>query len=254
MNQMFSRSSPKVDEENPYWMSFSDLMSGLLIIFILAAVALIIELTQKTDNIDKTIKELVQAEKARRSIILDIQEELAKQNIRVEIVDNDTVIRIPESTLSFESAQDKLPDDEIVQKSVRAIGLALHSAIQTNERFKYLDTVFIEGHTDSVGIGYRGKGNWGLSADRAISIWKVWQDELDLSPRLDDFKNGYGQNLFSVSGYAATRRVDEVEETDEQKAKNRRIDLRFTVKKPSSVDWGKVINDAAVKVTNEEAK
>jgi flagellar motor protein MotB len=235
-------------------MSFSDLMSGLLIIFILAAVALIIELTQKTDNIDKTIKELVQAEKARRSIILDIQEELAKQNIRVEIVDNDTVIRIPESTLSFESAQDKLPDDEIVQKSVRAIGLALHSAIQTNERFKYLDTVFIEGHTDSVGIGYRGKGNWGLSADRAISIWKVWQDELDLSPRLDDFKNGYGQNLFSVSGYAATRRVDEVEETDEQKAKNRRIDLRFTVKKPSSVDWGKVINDAAVKVTNEEAK
>jgi flagellar motor protein MotB len=254
MNQMFSRSSPKVDEENPYWMSFSDLMSGLLIIFILAAVALIIELTQKTDNIDKTIKELVQAEKARRSIILDIQEELAKQNIRVEIVDNDTVIRIPESTLSFESAQDKLPDDEIVQKSVRAIGLALHSAIQTNERFKYLDTVFIEGHTDSVGIGYRGKGNWGLSADRAISIWKVWQDELDLSPRLDDFKNGYGQNLFSVSGYAATRRVDEVEETDEQKAKNRRIDLRFTVKNPSSVDWGKVINDAAVKVTNEEAK
>jgi flagellar motor protein MotB len=254
MNQMFSRSSPKVDEENPYWMSFSDLMSGLLIIFILAAVALIIELTQKTDNIDKTIKELMQAEKARRSIILDIQEELAKQNIRVEIVDNDTVIRIPESTLSFESAQDKLPDDEIVQKSVRAIGLALHSAIQTNERFKYLDTVFIEGHTDSVGIGYRGKGNWGLSADRAISIWKVWQDELDLSPRLDDFKNGYGQNLFSVSGYAATRRVDEVEETDEKKAKNRRIDLRFTVKKPSSVDWGKVINDAAVKVTNEEAK
>jgi flagellar motor protein MotB len=229
-------------------------MSGLLIIFILAAVALIIELTQKTDNIDKTIKELMQAEKARRSIILDIQEELAKQNIRVEIVDNDTVIRIPESTLSFESAQDKLPDDEIVQKSVRAIGLALHSAIQTNERFKYLDTVFIEGHTDSVGIGYRGKGNWGLSADRAISIWKVWQDELDLSPRLDDFKNGYGQNLFSVSGYAATRRVDEVEETDEKKAKNRRIDLRFTVKKPSSVDWGKVINDAAVKVTNEEAK
>jgi flagellar motor protein MotB len=252
MNQMFSRSSPKVDEENPYWMSFSDLMSGLLIIFILAAVALIIELTQKTDNIDKTIKELVQAEKARRSIILDIQEELAKQNIRVEIVDNDTVIRIPESTLSFESAQDKLPDDEIVQKSVRAIGLALHSAIQTNERFKYLDTVFIEGHTDSVGIGYRGKGNWGLSADRAISIWKVWQDELDLSPRLDDFKNGYGQNLFSVSGYAATRRADTDEKTEEAKAKNRRIDLRFTVKKPTSVEWGKAMEAVRKPVTNAE--
>lgn len=251
---MFSRSSTNVDEENPYWMSFSDLMSGLLIIFILAAVALIIELTQKTNNIDKTIQELVKAEKARRSIILDIQEELAKQNIRVEIVDNDTVIRIPESTLSFESGQDKLPDDKIVQNSVRAIGLALHSAIQTNQRFQYLDTVFVEGHTDSERIWYKGKGNWGLSADRAISIWKVWQEEQELLPKLENFENGYGQTLFSVSGYAATRRVDEVEETDEQKAKNRRIDLRFTVKKPSSVDWGKIINDAAVKVTKEQTK
>jgi flagellar motor protein MotB len=235
-------------------MSFSDLMSGLLIIFILAAVALIIELTQKTNDIDKNIQELVRAEQARRSIILDIQDELAKQNIRVEIVESDTVIRIPESTLTFESAQDKLPDDDMTQQSVRAIGIALHSAIQTNERFKYLDTVFIEGHTDSVSIYYNGKRNWGLSADRAISIWKVWQKELELSPKLGDFKNGYGKNLFSVSGYAATRRVDEVEETPLQRARNRRIDLRFTVKKPSSVDWGKVINDAAVKVTNEETK
>jgi flagellar motor protein MotB len=225
-------------------------MSGLLIIFILAAVALIIELTQTTNNIDKTIKELVQAEKARRSIIFDIQKELAEQNIRVEIVDNDTVIRIPESTLSFASGQEKLPDNEVVQKSVRAIGLALHSAIQTNERFKYLDTVFIEGHTDSVSIWYNGKRNWGLSADRAISIWKVWQTELGLLPKLDDFKNGYGQNLFSVSGYAATRRVDTEEKTDEAKAKNRRIDLRFTVKKPTSVEWGKAIEEARKSVTN----
>lgn len=233
MNRTFTRTSSRVDEENPYWMSFSDLMSGLLVIFILAAVALIIELTQKTEEIDKGIEELKAAEMARRNIIFDIREELAKQNIIVEIVDNDTVIRIPESTLSFESGQDTLPQDKVVQESVRAIGIALHKAILTAERFQYLDTVFIEGHTDSVGIWYRGKKNWGLSADRAISIWKVWQDELDISPRLGDFENAYGQRLFSVSGYAATRRVDLEENTEEKKARNRRIDIRFTVKKPT---------------------
>ena len=236
MNRVFTRTPAKVDEENPYWMSFSDLMSGLLIIFILAAVALIIELTQKTQEIDNSIDELKKAEEARRNIIVDIREQLAKQNIRVEIADNDTVIRIPESTLSFKSGQDSLPSDETVQVAVAAIGLALHKAIITADRFKYLDTVFVEGHTDSEGIWYRGKGNWGLSADRAISIWKVWKEELSLLPALGDMRNAYGQQLFSVSGYAATRRVDLLEETDEQKSRNRRIDIRFTVKKPSISD------------------
>lgn len=233
MDRIFNRPSSKVDEENPYWMSFSDLMSGLLVIFILAAIALIIELTQKTQQIDDSIEELKRAEQARQNIIVEMQEELAKKNIIVEIADNDTVIRIPESTLGFASGEDQIPDNEGMQIAVREIGRVLHQAIIKQERFQYLDTVFVEGHTDSEGIWYRGKGNWGLSADRAISVWKVWKEELMLKPNLDVLNNAYGQKLFSVSGYAATRRVDLIEETDEQKARNRRIDIRFTVKKPS---------------------
>jgi flagellar motor protein MotB len=239
MDRFLSRGSAKVDEENPYWMSFSDLMSGLLVIFILAAVALIIELTQKSQKIDASIAEFKKAEEARRDILLDIKDELAKQNIHVDIVENDTVLRIPESTLSFESAKDTLPQDDITQLEVRAIGVALHKAITTNERWKYLDTVFVEGHTDSVGIWYRGKGNWGLSADRAVSIWKLWQTEIPVEPKLNELMNFNNQLLFSVSGYADTRRVDLIEETEEQRAKNRRIDIRFTVKKPKLEDYEK---------------
>lgn len=240
MDKVFSRRGTKVDEENPYWMSFSDLMSGLLVIFILAAVALIIELTQKSEKIDASMKELQEAEEARKNILIAIQEELAAQGIHVDIVENDTVLRIPESTLSFESAKDTLPEDEKTQEDVRAIGIALHKGITTNERWKYLDTVFVEGHTDSVGIWYRGKGNWGLSADRAVSIWKVWQTDIPVEPKLNELKNFNGQLLFSVSGYADTRRVDLVEETEEQRARNRRIDIRFTVKKPKLEDYEKV--------------
>ena len=237
MDRLFNRGGTKVDEENPYWMSFSDLMSGLLVIFILAAVALIIELTQKSEKIDASIEELKKAEEARRNILIDIQEELAKQSIHVEIVENDTVLRIPESTLSFESAKDTLPENEQTQDEVKAIGIALHKAITTNMRWRYLDTVFVEGHTDSVGIYYRGKGHWGLSADRAVSIWKLWQTEIPVVPRLSELENFNGQLLFSVSGYADTRRLDLTEETAEQRAKNRRIDIRFTVKKPKLEDY-----------------
>jgi len=42
-----------VDEENPYWMSFSDIMSALLVIFILASVILILQLME----IQKELKE-----------------------------------------------------------------------------------------------------------------------------------------------------------------------------------------------------
>jgi flagellar motor protein MotB len=237
MDRLLSRGGKKVDEENPYWMSFSDLMSGLLVIFILAAVALIIELTLKSEKIDASIEELKRAEEARRNILIDIKEELAKQDIIVEIVENDTVLRIPESTLSFESGKDTLPQDEKIQRDVFAIGIALHTSITKEERWKYLDTVFVEGHTDSVGIWYRGKGNWGLSTDRAVSIWKVWQNDLELIPNLNELKNFNSQLLFSVSGYADTRRVDLIEETEEQRAKNRRIDIRFTVKKPKLEEY-----------------
>jgi len=220
-------------------MSFSDLMSALLVIFILATVALIIELTQKSEKIDASIQELQRAEEARRNILLDIKEDLAKQNIIVEIVENDTVLRIPESTLSFESAKDTLPEDDKTQTEVAAIGDALHKAITKEERWKYLDTVFVEGHTDSVNIWYRGKGNWGLSTDRAVSIWKLWQEKNSLLPKLNELKNFNGQLLFSVSGYADTRRVDLVEKSEDQRARNRRIDIRFTVKKPKLEDYKK---------------
>lgn len=229
----------RVDEENPYWISFSDLMSALLVVFILAAVALIIELTQTQKQIEQDIQQLKNAEQARRDILNEIQDELNKRNIEVLIADNDTVLRIPESTLSFASNSYDLPSDQQIRASVLIIGQVLHTAINQpfdqsmndRKRFDYLDTVFIEGHTDSVPTN-RIKGNWGLSTFRAISLWEFWGAELDVSPSYAEMSNAFGDKLFSVSGYAATRRVNEIEATWEDRQENRRIDIRFTVKRP----------------------
>lgn len=233
MRRFAAHQPARIDEENPYWVSFSDLMSALLVIFLLAVIALIIELTQQQQKIVADIEDLKMAEQARQDIINEVRDELKKQKIIVEIADNDTVIRIPDSTLKFESGENNIPDNAEMQAAVQNIGLVLHAAILKNDRFKYLDTVFVEGHTDSDSIYYRGKRNWGLSADRAISIWKIWQKDINVSPAFDDMENAFDQRLFSVSGYAATRRVQEEEITPEQKTKNRRIDIRFTVKRPS---------------------
>ncbi|OWO78578.1 chemotaxis protein MotB, partial [Vibrio cholerae] len=81
--------------------------------------ALIIELTQKTNDVEAGIEELKQAELARKNIIYDVRDELAKRNVIVEIADNDTVIRIPESTLTFASGKSSIPNDATIQQAVK---------------------------------------------------------------------------------------------------------------------------------------
>ena len=313
-------SSVRVDEENPYWVSFSDLMSGLLVIFILASVALIIQITEarvrfeqemsetkakfeqemletkakfeqemsearakfeqemlekreelkkEQDNvkslkaevsklkeelrlaqlkIQKDIDELKNAERARYEILRDVKQQLARQNIEIDIVDNDTVLRIPESTLTFAPNSYDLPRNQRLQKAVEAIGVALHAAVlkpfslkdRSVKRFEYLDTVFIEGHTDSRPTS-RVKGNWGLSAFRSISLWEFWQKTLTETPKLSEMENSKGQKLFSVSGYASSRRLQLEEETADQRRINRRIDIRFTVKRPTIADLEEIV-------------
>mgnify|MGYP000585214037 CR=1 FL=1 len=240
MNRISNQNESNVDEENPYWISFSDLMSGLLVIFILAAVALIIELTEQQQKINADISEQRQATKARKAVLYEIRDELLKNKILVEIADNDTVLRIPEKTLSFSSNSDRIPTDKNTQATVKLIGIALHNAINkkvesidsTKMRYEFLDTVFIEGHTDSWPTK-REKGNWGLSAFRAISLWDFWNKNVGLSPKFNRMANANGIKLFSVSGYAASRRAQLVEKTAAQRSQNRRIDLRFTIKSPS---------------------
>lgn len=244
----------QVDEENPYWISFSDIMAGLLVIFVLAAVALILELTQKSEQWDETIREIAKAEQVRKDLLREIEQELNAMNIPVRISDNDTVLRIPEDVLTFTQGRFDIPEDERSQRNALDIGKVLHASIIKEERWKYLDTIFVEGHTDPV--PYRNqaiKENWGLSTFRAISVWNYWNQAMDDNARLDALTNHVGKNLFSVSGYAETRPVpcsagsSEIADTllcpygelsvDESNRKNRRIDIRFTVRRPALEEY-----------------
>ena len=86
-----------------------------------------------------------------------------------------------------------------------------------------VDTIFIEGHTDS--DRYSGlRGNWGLSTFRAIEFWENFKPEN--AGFFENYTNSRKQKMFSVSGYGETRAV--VPNSDEiNKSKNRRIDIKF---------------------------
>jgi len=238
-----SSSSGPVDEENPYWMSFSDIMSALLVIFILASVILILqlmeiqkELEQRQVQFEQEVQELKKAEEVRRTILDEAVEALRQRNIRVEVSENHTVLRIPNDLLGFDTGAYELQTR--YEATAREIGEVLNAVLNQEGRIEYLDTLFIEGHTDNRPFpGFMGKGNWGLSTFRAISLWQFWSNALPEGQRLDRLMNRAGQPLFSVSGYAATRPVNTQQLTEDELRENRRIDIRFTIRRPDSADY-----------------
>ena len=244
--RVFRRELRTMDEDNPYWMSFSDVMSALLIIFILASVALIIqlmemqeELRQRQERFNQEIQMLQQAEKVRRTILHEAADMLRQRGIRVTVSENDTVLSIPNDILGFGTAKYEI--GAAYQDTALEIGRVLSEVISRDNRVEYLDTIFIEGHTDNRPMnGFMGKGNWGLSAFRAISLWQLWDEQLREPYRLAVLKNRDQQPLFSVSGYGPTRPVTQTQETEEEYRANRRIDIRFTIRRPDSADYRRV--------------
>ncbi len=244
--RLYKKTRANVDEDNPYWMSFSDVMSALLIIFILASVVLIIqlmeiqeELEQQQQEFEQDIRDLQQAEQVRRTILHDAADLLQDRGIRVSVSENDTVLSIPNDILGFGTGRYEIGPD--YQETALEIGEVLSEVISQDNRIEYLDTIFVEGHTDNRPLnGFMGKGNWGLSAFRAISLWQLWESMLPDHYQLDTLTNKEQQPLFSVSGYGPTRPVTESQESEEEYRANRRIDIRFTIRRPSSAEYQRV--------------
>ncbi|MEF0569235.1 chemotaxis protein MotB [Pseudomonas aeruginosa] len=235
-----------VDEENPYWMSFSDIMSALLVIFILASVILILqlmeiqkELKERQVQFEQELVELKKAEQVRRTILDEAVEALRKRGIKVEVSENHTVLSIPNDLLGFDTGAYDI--HAAYQARALGIGKVINEVISREDRVEFLDTIFIEGHTDNRPLqGFMGKGNWGLSTFRAISLWQFWGSALSPDEQLARLKNKDGKPLFSVSGYGETRPVLVDQQTEDDFKRNRRIDIRFTIRRPDSAQYEQV--------------
>lgn len=253
------------DEENPFLLSFSDLMASLLAIFILALVVMmiqlhlkqkeleedrqkvrlsLIELRESLAEIQATQEAVVSAlegiglrEKSLEGMLEEIQKDLKEQGIEVLVTENGTVLRIPEKALSF--GLNRFEIQERYRPAADLIGASLLKALQLESNRRILDTVFIEGHTDAV-PNRREMGNWGLSTYRAISLWLYWTEEPGSYVELKELKSlaqdsGNGERpLISTSGYAETRptgmsRPEELGDDDPGNPADRRIDIRFTL-------------------------
>ncbi len=142
---------------------------------------------------------------------LDLDEALRKNNIKVQQIENLTVIELGQTAL-FPSAQVDLTTEG--KAVVEEIAAALN---------RYPDySIRIEGHSDSLPLNqelkYRYISNWELSAIRAATVAKYMIYALEV-PR----------EKVSIAGYSDTRPIAD-NQTPEGRAENRRI--RAVIFKP----------------------
>jgi flagellar motor protein MotB len=211
------------------------------------------------DDIRLSISGVVKREQALALMLREIQDDLKKRGIEIIIAENGTVLRIPEKQLHFDLGKFRIPIEHT--ESANAIGEVLLKSLRQDQNRSLLDTVFVEGHTDSV-PNKRAMGNWGLSTYRAISLWKFWTESPGKMSELKELRtnssdsNHFDKVLISVSGYADTRSThDHLNgiRLKDDRPEDRRIDIRFTLISSEKKDL-KRLQDSLGKLRDKTAK
>lgn len=239
------RRGEREPEEEGYFISMSDMLVGLLFIFIILLVYFAVTFKQKEDY-------LVGAGEARKKLLEQLEEDIEKKLPGVDIsVDTETgILRLPEEVL-FESSQYELSlrgrdavasVAEVLAKRLPCYTKSSNSELircaGTEERHK-IDTLLVEGHTDRDPIrgDTTGLGNLDLSARRATRTYLALTQA---KPGLAILTNGdetHPTPVLGVAGYGPYRPVLNASGkplAEAEKARHRRIDLRFIMVTPKS--------------------
>jgi len=249
------RSSPAHSPD--FLASVSDLMSGLIFVFIITVAVFALRLAKATTD-------LTNAEAVRMQVVETLADELRKEGIDVMVDRQQGVLRLTDRAIRFPRGVSEpeadhhanvgvvasvllrvlrcyvaavTPIDELRPRATRPpycapgdAGAAPYRCGADTAGAK-VSTVLIEGHTDSVpiGAGFQFKDNLELSAARAAAVFRMMQQ---CEPQLSGLINLSASPVLSVSGYGDTRPVDR----DHREADaNRRIDLRFLMEPPQVV-------------------
>lgn len=209
------------DENSHYWISVSDLMTSLLFIFILILAYTIYSFSEKSAVYEESFHQ-------RSELLIQLQKDLKQKNIDVDIDPKNGNMRIKSDVLFSVGSADLSP-----QGQYNMIEIAKEIKIKMQEpKFKSaIDTIFIEGHTDNIPIQNTNIGrrwtNMELSAQRAINTYLT----MDSGAMIHQMRNRDGRYLFSYSGYADQRPIV-MNTSDENRAKNRRIEIFFALTSP----------------------
>jgi flagellar motor protein MotB len=239
------RRSRSEEEEESYFISMSDMMVGLLFIFIILLLYFALQFRQTTDTLTgagETRREILQTLKRR------LDQRLRPYDLTVRIDPVTGVLSLPNSVL-FATGQYELSPQgrsavSIVAEELAAVlpcyadigagGTPCRGRAPAPHK---VDAILVEGHTDSDPLQGSGavRDNFDLSALRATHTFRQLTE---VRPDLRALENRSGARavpILGVAGYGDFRPDPEaIGSAEDQKAQNRRIDLRFLMVTPAA--------------------
>ena len=265
-------SASTAEEGENYFVSMTDMMVGVLFIFIIMLMVFALDFRTKTDVQDNAIdvarevarkledlqqdvraqiSSMDRSQETRRKLLATLKTELEADGMDVKIDEANGVLRLTEDAVRFDASQSVLLDrarinvdkiarvlEKVIPDYVACRSFAGQNKCRTDVDSS-IETVFIEGHTDSTGArGLDDRSNWQLSAERSVNTYR---EIVTVAPALRSLRNTRNEEIISVSGYASTRPIDP-NENREAWAKNRRIDLRFVMEVDSRQRLKQIIN------------
>src|ERR1700730_4670769 len=265
-------SASTAEEGENYFVSMTDMMVGVLFIFIIMlmvfaldfrtkpdvqdnAIDVAREVARKLEDLQKDVRAQIssmdRSQETRRKLLATLKTELEADGMDVKIDEANGVLRLTEDAVRFDASQSFLLHrakinvgriERFLEKVIPAYVACRSFAGQNKCRTDVdssIETVFIEGHTDSTGArGLDDRSNWQLSAERSVNTYR---EIVTVAPALRSLRNTRNEEIISVSGYASTRPIDP-NENREAWAKNRRIDLRFVMEVDSKQRLKQIIN------------
>ena len=219
-----------------YFMSFTDLLIGILFIFIVLLVTYALTYKRAEAGLQARIKNLEQYMCLRTELLGRLEGNLRRRGVAASADVGQGVLRFRENLL-FERGSADLDTRAMGALNILAAELARELPCFTLEyrgancphgAAPVLEALYIEGHTDNVNIRTRQfPSNWELSSARAIRTYRYI---IARQSSLKDIRNASGSaRLLGSSAYADTRAAQEPADL----AVNRRIDFRFLLAPPS---------------------
>lgn len=258
-----TRPQPAAPHGPDFLASVSDLMSALIFIFIITVAVFALRLARATTELAQAKTELTNAEALRRHVVVLMAAELLKEGIAVIVDPEQGVLRLTDRAIRFRRGESEpepehhahvgvvanvllrvlrchvtrvAPAGEMPPRAARPPYCSLRETGPAGEGCPdggggaRVNTVLVEGHTDSVpiGPGSRFRDNLDLSAARSAAVFRMMQQ---CEPELSGLMNRADAPVLSVSGYGESRPVDR----DNREADvNRRIDLRILIEPPQA--------------------
>ncbi len=213
------RKEDDIDGGNIFWVTMSDLMLGLAIVFITLFVLAMTGFTQQS----------MQQQKVKMDIAKEISQELQKQNINAEIDKMTGDLIIPSTALFEVNSYVLSPAGKSLLSKLAPI--YINTLFKKKELAGDIESILIQGHTDSQtfagvkSVDEQFVRNMDLSLKRANSV-----AEYILQTRYDKTNADAFRKMIVVEGKSFNEPI--IIDGREDYAKSRRVELKIKVR-----DW-----------------